>query len=209
MKLTFHQLSALDELWTGVDPAEADDPALEIEDDFAGNVVVCLRRRDGKRNLTLGTIAPNGTVTPPKPEPEPKEVKAKNLRVGYGVWAEGAPAASRIHTVRRDHPDHPGKIVAGVDWGHIVYDPNELVKVDSPVLHPQLLDSTGTEFGLCSMLREGEDHGEVVEIVEPDESHWRIRVGWGVAAQEPETYDVVPAVGTEDPLFVADLVVVS
>jgi hypothetical protein len=208
MRLTLNQMSALDELWTKTDLTDADDPALELDQDFDGNVIVDLCRTGDKRNLHLGSIARNGTITVPPPAPEPKEVKAKRLRVGYGVWAEGAPQASRIHNIRRENPDYPDKIVAYVEWGHLVYDPDELVKVDAPVLHPQILDSTGTEFGLGSLIAGGEHpDGEVVAIVEPDESQWRVAVQWPEHS-EPEYFDACsdPRHGYEsEPLFAADI----
>jgi len=145
-----------------------------------------------------------------EPENPPKEAKGSRLRVGYGVWAEGASAPSRIHNIRRDHPDFPGQIVAYVDWGYIAYERDEIVKVDAPVLHPQILDSTGTEYGLGSLISGGDDpDGEVVEIVEPDESHWRVRVQWP-EFDEPETFDATPPPGGHDePLFTSDIAAAS
>jgi hypothetical protein len=144
-----------------------------------------------------------------EPTPEPKECKARRLRVGYGVKADGAPAFSRIHSIRRADPDYPGMIVAKVAWGTLVFEPDALVPVDAPVLHPLIADETGTEFGLGSLMSGGDDpDGEVVEIVEPDESQWRVRVQWP-EFEDPETFDVTPAPGSDEPLFTSDLKVVA
>jgi hypothetical protein len=220
MKLSLKAAGALTRLVGGlIEHAPGDDPDRipEIElDDLDGKILVSMRGGAGEQATSIGIIASDGTyehlgyaphLTPPEP---PKEAKAKNLRVGYGVWAEGAPAASRIHSIRREDPAHPGKIVAYVDWGHLVYEPDEIVKVDAPVLHPQILDSTATEIGLGSLIAGG-DHpdGEVVEIVEPDESHWRVRVQWP-EFDEPETFDAIPPPGGHDePLFASDIVAAS
>lgn len=181
--------------------------------------------RDGFRNLAaalftdastvsqnrIQELAFNAKVFGPDGEERPRpetaathEVKAKNLRVGYEVKAPGAPAWSRISKVERD--DQAGGNV-GVDlpWGHMDFEPDELVEVKAEILHPRIVDDKGAEIGVGSMIKGGDsDAGELVELVEPDESHWGVLVKWP-EFDEPERFEASPNDPSEDPLYCSDV----
>lgn len=211
MKLSLDQFDRLKAVLGNVDLADADEPAFELDavdlsDDFpTGTILVTKRRTGERRNATVGHIAPDGTFTePPESDPTliPKDVKAKLLRVGYQVWAEGAPEPSRIMLVERHEG---GTVVVGVDWGQIHYHREELVPALVETLHPRIVDPEGVEIGLGSMVSDGSDgdSGEVVGFREPDESHWKIVVNWPDHGEE--TFSAIPRDQSEDPLVVNDV----
>jgi hypothetical protein len=134
------------------------------------------------------------------------EIKAKNLRVGYGVKGPGSTAWSRVHRVEVEETRQA--IVAYVEWGYIECQPDELLEVQAEVLHPRIVDDHGEEIGLGSLISGGSDpDGEVVELVEPDESHWGVRVKWP-EFDEPERFEASPNDPSEDPLYCDAIVAV-
>jgi hypothetical protein len=188
-------------------PNRTDDRHVQIEGHLHANPEreTAIERYAASSTIEVELFDPS-LLPPAADTKEPKEVKAKHLRVGYGVWAEGAPEPSRILKVNPEHPEHPGQIAVSVDWGRIVYDRDDLVQVDADVLHPLILDGKGNELGRYSMVEDGsgDPSGEIVAIVEPDESHWKVAVQWP-EFDEPETYSAIPARGSDEPLTVSDV----
>lgn len=207
MKYTLDQHQRLDAVIGNVDLSDADSPEFELDpvdlsDDFPTGTILVTKRRVAGRNVTVGHIAPDGTFTEPgEPEPVAKDVKAKHLRVGYRVWAEGAPEPSRIHLVEQGD----GQVIVGVDWGQIRYDRDEIIPTVAEILHPRIVDEEGTEIGLATMVSDGDgEAGEVIGFREPDESHWGVLVKWPEFTG-PQLYYALPRDQSEEPLVIDDL----
>jgi hypothetical protein len=114
------------------------------------------------------------------------------------------PAASRINKVTRED----AAVTAHVEWGRIVYDRDEIVAAMVDTLHPMIVDDAGAELGIGSMVSDGSGgDGEVVKILEPDESHWKVGVQWP-EYDEPELHSALP-VDMSEAWLVCNAVTVS